>query len=278
MLRPACFTSAALVACVSATSFAPMAAATGASAPNEAEAAGDEANIIRLTGILRDFKVDHPDMQHPNKSFGKKQGVVENELNSEGKPVLKPEMARNAMITSEESFNQWFNDVPGVNLSVPHQIELTPLPSRPGVFHFARERGMPGSLEYFFPLDNHPGGWGDIDRGHNFYFTYEITSEFTFTDPAITGRPDMEFSFTGDDDVWVFINNRLAVDIGGVHAQEKDSINLDANMEMLGLEYGEDYEMKLFFAERHTSQSNFRIETTMSLRSDEPLERETLFD
>jgi fibro-slime domain-containing protein len=67
--------------------------------------------------------------------------------------------------------------------------------------------------------------------------------------------------FTGDDDLWVFINNRLVIDLGGVHGPESASVNLDT----LGLTAGNTYNFDLFFAERHTSGSNFRVETSIVL-------------
>src|SRR5690606_31470995 len=182
-------------------------------------------------------------------------------------------------VTSPETFAQWFTDVPGVNKRIEHTITLKPHPdkrNKPGVFYFAREKP-----EYFFPIDNQ--GWGlsgsstdpepsnkklkwAAKNVHNFHFTYELRTRFTFT-PRNERERDLVFEFTGDDDVWVFINGKLAVDLGGVHGQQQASVNLDHKAIELGLEQGEVYELVLFFAERHTSESNFRIETTLELES-----------
>ncbi|MBK8266358.1 MAG: fibro-slime domain-containing protein [Nannocystis sp.] len=67
------------------------------------------------------------------------------------------------------------------------------------------------------------------------------------------------FTFQGDDDVWVFINKKLVIDLGGVHGVSTQSVNLDS----LGLEPGNVYPIEVFHAERHTVQSNFRIDTTI---------------
>ena len=241
-----------------------------------------QAETIELTGVLRDFKVSHPDMQYPDKSFGVKTNLVESQIGEDGKPVLRTDLdPTRGMITGPDSFNQWFNDVPGVNIAVPFTIVLDNNQEGPGgVYSYAREKQLEGNLRYFFPMDN-LGGWNDMQEAstgtHNFYFTYEIHTEFTYTDPAERDE-DMVFSFTGDDDVWVFINGKLAVDIGGVHGQAQRSVNLDDAAEELGLEAGGTYTLDFFFAERHTTESNFRIETTMQLEEVPPTTISPLYD
>ncbi|MGP1272957.1 MAG: fibro-slime domain-containing protein [Phycisphaerales bacterium] len=226
---------------------------------------------MRLTGVIRDFQVSHPDFETYAGSAPK--NMVLNDLGDDGKPVLNVDLAASrgwgkpASVTSEESFNQWWRDVPGVNVSIPYTIELK-REERPegAVYAFAKEKP-----EYFFPIDNQGYGlsmeglrWAPPGK-HNFHFTYELETTFVYTDPAERDAP-LVFSFTGDDDVFVFINGKLAIDLGGVHSQLHASVNLDEKAEYLGIEPGEEYQLKLFFAERHTSESNFRIETNLVLR------------
>jgi fibro-slime domain-containing protein len=71
------------------------------------------------------------------------------------------------------------------------------------------------------------------------------------------------FTFRGDDDVFVFVNGKLALDLGGVHGAETDTIDFDAQAGALGITVGSTYSLDVFHAERHTVESNFRIETSI---------------
>jgi fibro-slime domain-containing protein len=67
-------------------------------------------------------------------------------------------------------------------------------------------------------------GWGDTYEPYggspeNFGFSLVYSGRFTYAGIE-------EFSFAGDDDVFVFINNLLAIDLGGVHSTETASIDL----------------------------------------------------
>lgn len=248
--------------------------------PFSATADEAESENVVLTGTIRDFLESHPDMQYAHKSFGVRTGLVESQLGEDGLPRLNTSADYNrGMISGVSSFNQWFRDVPGVNVSFPYSITLEPHPDKPGVLYFAREKQMSGSMRYFFPADGL--GFNDsqtVSTGrHNFYFTYELRTTFTYTDPDERDH-DLEFSFTGDDDVWVYINGQLVVDLGGVHGQASGSVNLDDAAADLGLEAGADYELVLFFAERHTTESNFRLETTLQLVEVPPTVVSPLYD
>lgn len=127
------------------------------------------------------------------------------------------------------------------------------------------------SLNGFFPINADLfGNSGGSTPNQNFHFTFEVSTEFIYE----KGKGQV-FTFTGDDDVWVFIDGKLVIDLGGVHSAIDQSINLDR---LAWLEDGKSYELKVFQAERHRTQSNFRIDTTMVLKSVEPPATTVLFD
>jgi len=56
---------------------------------------------------------------------------------------------------------------------------------------------------------------------------------------------------------------RLAIDLGGLHQAREATADFDALANQLGIERGKHYTMDIFHAERMTSESNFRIETSI---------------
>lgn len=93
-------------------------------------------------------------------------------------------------------------------------------------------------------------------KEHNNHFTMIISASFEYT-------KGQTFSFRGDDDVWVFIDSQLVVDLGGIHPPSDGSVKLDT----LGLTPGKTYDFKLFYTERNCCGSSFKMVTSLNLRT-----------
>ncbi|MDR2554403.1 MAG: fibro-slime domain-containing protein [Fibromonadaceae bacterium] len=76
-------------------------------------------------------------------------------------------------------------------------------------------------------------------------------------------KPGQEFFFRGDDDIWVFINKQLVVDLGGSHGPAPGYVHLDTIKTPEKLVPGKEYDINIFFCDRRTSGSNVRISTNM---------------
>ena len=90
---------------------------------------------------------------------------------------------------------------------------------------------------------------------HNYSYAMSVSASFKY----VKGQ---YFEFRGDDDVWVFINNRLVVDIGGVHEKVEGAVDLDT----LNLKEGREYPFHIFYAERNATGSNFKMRTSINLQ------------
>ncbi|MES1178424.1 MAG: fibro-slime domain-containing protein [Myxococcales bacterium] len=193
-----------------------------------------------ILAVIRDFQADHMNFEG---NTGDDRGIVKPDLGADRKPVLA-RSGPTQTVRDPAQFDNWYRNVDGLNK--PYKFEIWFGPNQ-GVSSFQSTA--------FFPLDG--AGFGNQGNDHNFHFTTEIHTQFKYA-----GKE--KFNFTGDDDVWVFINNKLVIDLGGVHIAENASVDIDSRAAELGLVIGNVYPFDMFQNERHTSESNFRADTTLN--------------
>lgn len=250
-------------------------------------------NTLVLQGKVRDFVEDNPSVapSHPhffgNRAFptcNAQQLGVEIAApdidtsddagdtsvfkgDNRGPRLLSPLDARAAACFDPVSrFSDWYNDRTSGDVNRAFLIDMP----------FVRDTAT-GLYEYiddaFFPLDKGKAyrklgtkdPFGALlpapNDAHDFGFTLELHARFTY----FKGKNQV-FNFRGDDDVWVFVNGKKAIELGGIHASQDASFNLDSIAAAHGLRDSLVYPLDFFFAERHTTTSVLRITTSLELQ------------
>jgi fibro-slime domain-containing protein len=207
--------------------------------------AADPPSTIELPITIRDFHASHPDFEYV---ISDDRGIVDTSLGIDKKPVYA---GGSGTVTThgQTEFDQWYNDTAGINARLDTTLTFTKVGS---IYQYTNAN--------FFPIDSLL--FGNEGNSHNYHFTLELHTGFTYQGGEV-------FNFTGDDDLWLFINNKLVIDLGGVHGAESASVSLDSVASSIGLTVGQDYDFDLFFAERHTTESNFQAGTTIILNEPE---------
>ncbi|MBP7546342.1 MAG: fibro-slime domain-containing protein [Corallincola sp.] len=202
------------------------------------------ASLLFLSGTIYDKVAADPDFEDPCCS-GVVTGLLSNTLAADGLPEF---IAANGSgdITSAASFDNWWVDNHG---AMTFTLGLAETGPDSGIYNY--------SSSAFFPLDDELAG--NEGRAHNYHFTLHLEGQTSF-------RALDSFTFTGDDDLWVYIDGKLALDLGGVHGAASKTISGQDLIDSLGLMADTLYDLDIFFAERHTSESNFNITTSFRIK------------
>ncbi len=172
----------------------------------------------RLPIIYRDFLDSHPDFGFVNAVLDP--NIVAVQLGDDGLPSFD-QSGTHPSINSASSFLDWYRDRPE-NKRVDDVLERT---------------GDSYGSAAFFPLDGL--GFATDPMAHNYLFTALTRGRFVV-------EPGQTLMLSSDDDAWLFVNRRLAIDLGGVHVVDSRTFAIDD----LGLDAGMTVDVDLFYAER----------------------------
>ena len=236
-------------------------------------------SIIKIPVTFYDFRSDlsNPEFEiTPDPQSGvNARGMVAAKLDAEKKPVVGATPYFNMRI--DRWFREWqtgdfsifnygdygpnntarntrYGSYPVGNITLPYDTSFKNIvihDSLPFVLVNRDTRTYQFYDTTFFPLDD--TGFGREGRSHNYSFAMELHWNFTKV-------PGLVFDFTGDDDVWAFIDNTLYMDLGGIHDRESGSINLDR---IADLQDNRQYDFDLFYVERHVTGSTIKITTNL---------------
>jgi len=228
---------------------------------------GGETATTRANPALAAARIAAGVLIHPDFNVfpggGGIRGVVKSQLGVDGLPeyVTPNNPAEPSNFTGKANFDKWYRNDPVYNRTVTSAIDLT----RNGALYTFDSNNVGG----FFRVD----GMGFVPAldahskccNHNFSFTTETRFWFEY------GGSET-FDFSGDDDVWVFVNDVLVIDLGGVHPRLTASFTLDATSGVAHvtsqlfngdidtkLTIGGVYEVAMFHAEREETESNFKL-------------------
>ncbi len=130
----------------------------------------------------------------------------------------------------------------------------------------------------FLPFnDNDSGVYNEKDGSINYWFGMQSSIDFWLPNNSGTGGniadtgKEMEFKFSGDDDVWVFVDDQLVLDLGGIHGKRGGTINFSKGT--VETEVSKDkwstadlptvsagnHTLTIYYLERGSSQSNCSI-------------------
>ena len=213
---------------------------------------------VNLKDKLQSRQFEWTGCEYYNK--GIEQGLVEFELGKDYLPVATGGRLTPNRGVSGDNFARWFKAVEGKSINYAGLLKMN-YKNNGAEFSFYQED--------FYPLDRAEFSNGDAANsdGHNHLFTMNFAVPFT---ALLSGEEN--FTITADDDTFVFVGNKLAIDMGGVHDATtgyfviKDSGEIYTSVEGEDLAYsginveeGAGSIVRIFHADRDSSESVFKV-------------------
>jgi len=189
---------------------------------------------VHICQTFRDLNESHADMQLNLQDYDLVTGIVQTTLGSDETPVLST--VSHPTVQDATSFYDWYHDTDN-NCRVDRVLEYTFTPGESSY-----ELIDDGS---YFEMDG--VCFGNEENKHNFHFTEALKVCTVAHEATVT------LSASSDDDLFVFVNGDLQIDIGGVHEEETQYYNSYDN------DHGTAFNFTIFYAERHTTEAVLRL-------------------
>lgn len=110
----------------------------------------------------------------------------------------------------------------------------------------------------FFPLDGVPRSENSDDGNHNYFFGMRYDVTFKIGDYV----GPLNYTFSGDDDLWVVLDGKhIVIDLGGIHQAATKTVNLKQYVE--GEDKEKEHTLTILYMERGAYESNCQMEFTL---------------
>lgn len=185
-------------------------------------------------------------------------GLASSQLDENGLPVATP-----GQLTPNRGldFTKWFTATEGQNVETTGTLQLV---------YTADGAKFSFSAEDFYPLDDVEFSASDPvnSDGHNHLFTMRFAVPFT-----VLASGDEIFAITADDDTFVYLDDTLVLDLGGLHRATTAALAIDTSGAVFASIDGEDWQatdvavtpgevanLQIFHADRDSSESTLGLE------------------